>query len=215
MNNKGFTLIEVLISFSILSLIMIVLLTGTSQNLNVMIRGDENMFIQKEISRLLTDLYIEITSINPSVIIDKYGDPWIAGEKNKEVTPVIIYLVDKDKKPSNGYEEIKFNNYGMKSISDRESIRYYFQADPYNKNKRLENKDKTGYILRKSRNTHNIILSEFVSDLHFIPQNGTTKALKVVGQVAVKSRNASLIKKKDFEFSIRFESPYVAFEVWK
>ena len=213
-NKKGFTVIEVLISVTILSLIMIALLSGTSQNLKVMIRGDENMFMQKEVSRILTDLYLEITSIGPKVFVDKYGDPWVSGEKNKEVTPVIIYLVDVDKNTKNGYEGLKFNKYGIDPISSVETVKYYFVVDPQNLAKRLMNKDKTGYIFRKLRGNHDILISEFVSDLHFIPQDGTTKGLKVVGEIAVKSKNGK-IKRLPFSFLIRVESSYIAFEVWK
>jgi prepilin-type N-terminal cleavage/methylation domain-containing protein len=207
---QGFTVVELLISITIISMIFIALFTGFSHNLDAMRRGDDEMFLQGEVARLLTDLYMELTSINPCLIIDKENNLWVSGEKAKEIQPCTISFIDTDRNRQNGFEKLSFIQYAEANITDARKVNYYFKPHPDNIAKRQENADGSAYILMKDRGSRTITVSENVSDLRFFPENGHTRAVRITGEVAKKNAKGK-IQKYPFSFMVRLESLYIAF----
>lgn len=209
-NCSGFTVMELLISITIMALIFIVLFSGVSQNLDSMVRGDEEITMQGEVSRIMAEIYLELTSLNPCPEVDKDGNVWLMGEKDREVQPNLILFTDRNVNPDDGGEELSFTHFGGKTLADRTPVRFFFQPDPEDPLKFAWNKDKTGHILIKKRGDRTNKVSDRVESIHFSPEDGPLKSVRVKGVVALMSPRAGL-KRIPFEFSVRLESMYLAF----
>lgn len=208
-SRRGFTLPELLISITIFALIMGAVMYSFQQNMDAMRRGDEEMFLQSEAAKVLTDIYLELTGINPTATIDKENDLWIAGEKGGEIVPDALKFDDFDDRKTKGFDTLSFFQTDRETLTGKTIVSYYLRPDPILPKTFEPNRDKSGFTLIKKKGETERVLSENVVRCDFTPVDNATKGVLVDGEVAIRAKKGGKVKAYPFRFLVRLESPYL------
>lgn len=206
---RGFTVVELLVAAAVFSLILLAIMGVFRQSMDQMKRGDEEMFLQTEVARILTDIYFELTSINPRPFLDKAGDLWIAGERLGEVEPNTVAFTDWDERTERGYDTITWRDHARESLTDSEVVSYHLDPDPVVARAFRKNETGVAHHLMKRRGERVAPVSEHVVRCDFVPVDGAVKGVRIDGEVALKTLNGP-VKRLPFQFFVRLESPYLA-----
>lgn len=206
---RGFTVAELLVATAVFSIMLVAVMYIFRQNMDQMKRGDEEMFLQSEAARILTDIYFELTSVNPRPFLDKAGDLWIAGERLGEVEPNAILFRDWDERTERGYDTLKWTDFAKDALTDEEPVSYYLDPDPIVARSHRRNATGVAHILMKRRGERVAPVSEHVVRCDFTPVDAAVKGVLVDGEVALQAINGP-VKRLPFRFLVRLESPYIA-----
>ena len=207
---RGFTVAELMVAVAAMALMLSAVVLIFRQNLDQMKRGDEEMFLQAEAARLLTEIYFDLTSINPRPYLDRGNDLWIAGERTGEVDPNFLRFGDHDGRTDKGFDRLSWTDFAKETLTDAEPVEYYLDPDPTVPKTFRKNAEGVAHILKRRRGGREVVVSENVVRCDFTPVDDVVKAVVVDGEVALRSKNGP-VKTLPFRFRVTLESPYLAF----
>lgn len=181
---RGLTLIELLVSFAIITLILGSVLTIFRNYLNIGKKQDSVMRLNLQLQLLQKQIYLDFLMISPYIKMDNSGNIFVAGEEQKSPISKHIKLVDLDKNKKNGYEGIDIFINEFEPFNNTYTIKYRV-----NKNLLIRIKNKKEKIICKDLNY-----------LHFFP---IKDGVKINGQFKIKNLT------QDFSTVCLFENGFV------
>ncbi|HNW33688.1 MAG TPA: prepilin-type N-terminal cleavage/methylation domain-containing protein [Candidatus Ozemobacteraceae bacterium] len=179
---KGFTLVELSISAVIVMLIGLVLVAVFRSNLATWKWGQEHMEFNQKLQLAMKQVFTDIKRINPVVQTDTLGNLWFQGERIGDLYPNVIEIVDTDKDPANGGEELTFCHTSYTRPGESLQVRLFLEKDALMR----ETTDQNGAHAR-------VVVSDRVSDLHFTRNTADINEIAVTMRIA-DDRNPKLVE---------------------
>lgn len=207
--NRGFTLSELMIAFAIASMVLGSVLYFFMQRMQTWNRGEKAMILQAETSKILGAVYTDLKRVNPVIFYDQNFDLWVSGEKYKEAKPNVVELIDENDKRSDGFERIKFNVYMVEPFSKHETIQYYLKSDQNSVGNYLKNSKGTAYILVKSVNGTETVVSENVESFKINRYPGDPRTVNVGVGIKMPPEYDVVKKSDSFDLVVRFDGDYI------
>jgi len=208
-SRRGFTLTELMIAFAIAVMVLGSVLYFFMQRMQTWNRGEKTMILQAEISKVMGAVYTDLKRVNPVIYYDQNFDLWVSGEKYKEAKPNEIELIDEDDKVLDGYERMKFKVYMIEPFSKHETIQYYLKSDPNSVGNYLKNKKGSAFILMKSVNDSEVVVSDNVESFKIFRDKNDSKALIINVKIKM-PEEYDIVKRSDsFELKVRFDNDYI------
>lgn len=170
---SGFTLVELSISAVIVSLIGLVLVAVFRSNLATWKWGQEHMEFNQKLQLAMKQVFTDIKRINPVVLTDTQGNLWFKGERIGDLYPNVIDVVDTDKLPENGGEELIFQHTTYRKPGERMQVRLFLEQGALMR----ETTDQNG---TRSR----VVISDRVSNLHFVRNTADINEVSVSMNIA-------------------------------
>jgi len=207
--NKGFTLVEVMISLAVASMLLISIFFTFSHNLQSWQQGEKKMVLQSEVSRVMYVIYQDLKRVNPAIFYDQNFDLWVTGERYKEAKPNEIEIIDENKRPVDGFERIKFKVYYIEPYSKKETVEYYLKRD--------EKAMDVAYSLNKSGSAHTLIrsvderetvISDNVKSIKFTKDKTDPKALNISVRIMMPTDAGAKTSTDAFDLKVRFDNDY-------
>ncbi|HOT27075.1 MAG TPA: type II secretion system protein [Candidatus Ozemobacteraceae bacterium] len=192
---SGFTLVELAISAVIVSLIGLVLVAVFRSNLATWKWGQERMEFNQKIQLAMKQVFTDIKRINPVVLTDTQGNLWFKGERIGDLFPNVIEVVDTDKQPENGGEELIFQHTTYRKPGERTQVRLFLEQGALMR----ETTDQNG---TRSR----VVISDKVSNLHFVRNTADINEISVSMTIA-DDMNPKLTE--DLVFAVRLDTDLV------
>lgn len=192
---SGFTLVELAISAVIVSLIGLVLVAVFRSNLATWKWGQERMEFNQKIQLAMKQVFTDIKRINPVVLTDTQGNLWFKGERIGDLFPNVIEVVDTDKQPENGGEELIFQHTTYRKPGERTQVRLFLEQGALMR----ETTDQNG---TRSR----VVVSDRVSNLHFVRNTADINEISVSMTIA-DDMNPKLTE--DLVFAVRLDTDLV------
>ncbi|MDD2716231.1 MAG: type II secretion system protein [Candidatus Wallbacteria bacterium] len=186
---RGFTLIEVLISFAIVSIIFGSVVGVFRNFMYTRGKNDDMMRYSQEIQFLEKQIYLDCIRISPALRLNTSGDLFVAGEETDQPIPEEILLYDTDANTQNGYEVMRMFLGTLSALDRREKVEYSF-------------KQETGKLIRKS-GSKSYTLGENLTEFHFFPLK---RGLKLTG----KEKKGKTVE--DFSTAFSFLDGFVRIE---
>ncbi|MDD5089827.1 MAG: prepilin-type N-terminal cleavage/methylation domain-containing protein [Candidatus Wallbacteria bacterium] len=162
---KAFTLVEVMISFAIISIIF-ASVTTVFRNFMVQRGVHDNMLrFNNEIQMLEKQIYLDCIRLAPFLDVTESGDIYVRGEQWGQPVPQMIELFDLDGNVENGAEMLRLYTSRLEPVGKTELIEYRFDSAK-------------GELIRKSPQGDHV-LAESLKEFHFLPMR---KGLKFQGR---------------------------------
>ncbi|HEY9069862.1 MAG TPA: type II secretion system protein [Candidatus Ozemobacteraceae bacterium] len=194
-SRRAFTLVELSISAVIVVLIGLVLIAVFRSNLATWKWGQERMEFNQKLQLAMKQVFTDIKRINPVVQTDSLGNLWFQGERIGDLFPNVIEVVETDKEPANGGEELVFYHTSYTRPGEKVQVRLFLEKDALMR----ETTDQNG---SRSR----VVISDRVSDLHFRRNPADINEIAVTMRIA-DDMNPKLVE--ELAFAVHLDTDLV------
>ncbi len=194
---KAFTLVEMSVTMLVVSIIGLILLSVFRSNVAAWKWGSKHMEFQQKIQLAMKQVFTDIKRINPVVYADEAGNYWFKGEKTGDLVPNLVDIIDVDKEPQNGGEELMMWHTSYVTPGEKNGVRLFLEEGALMREQILPNESR-----RKS------VVANRVSDLHFFKNPEDPLEIKV-GMIITDDRNPDLKEKLAFAVHLDTDLVYV------
>jgi len=192
---RAFTLVEMSVTMLVVSIIGLILLSVFRSNIAAWKWGSKHMEFNQKIQLAMKQVFTDIKRINPVVYADETGNYWFKGEKIGDLVPNLEDIIDLDKEPANGGEELMMWHTSYVTPGEKTGVRLFLEEGALVRELILPNDTR-----RKS------VVSNRVADLHF--QKNVDDPLEIkVSMVITDDRNPEL--KETLAFAVHLDTDLV------
>ncbi len=192
---KGFTLIELSISAIIVALMAFVIIFVYRSNLISWKWGTKHIDFNQKIQLTSKQIFSDIKKINPIVFKDSADNFWFQGERIGDLFPNLVQIIDRDKNPDNGGEELVFYHTSFLGLEEENFIRIFLEKDELVR----ESTDRNGVKKRK-------VVAEKISNLHFLAN--PRDIFEVVTKMTIEDDQTSGLK-EELNFAVHLDTDLV------